>query len=173
MIDRAVVEDMGLCHSAVVPTASSPAKKRSTAEINGLVESGPRNFDSDAESLCSPKRNNQWQEVEKPQLTIVPVTAPSRDFKVDESESANVESVDEKKTSNLLRQWLDEVVGLNPNRDIRRKFDVKEQIGTGSSCTFFFVEIVRRYITLRQTPHRHCVQSIGLGDKHICGMQTY
>ena len=138
MIDRAVVEDMGLCHSAVVPTASSPAKKRSTAEINGLVESGPRNFDSDAESLCSPKRNNQWQEVEKPQLTIVPVTAPSRDFKVDESESANVESVDEKKTSNLLRQWLDEVVGLNPNRDIRRKFDVKEQIGTGSSCTFFF-----------------------------------
>ena len=81
---------MGVCQSSssirVAPVENqSPKKKkmetRSTAEIKGLVD-GPRNFDSDAESLCSPQRNmNLYDDDDtKPQLTIVPVSAMSKDL---------------------------------------------------------------------------------------------
>jgi calcium/calmodulin-dependent protein kinase I len=141
---------MGVCQSSssirVAPVENqSPKKKkmetRSTAEIKGLVD-GPRNFDSDAESLCSPQRNmNLYDDDDtKPQLTIVPVSAMSKDLRVDDSEEEAEEKTPtpiRQKSANLLKRWLDEVVGLNPSRDIQTKYDVQEQIGTGSSCTVY------------------------------------
>ena len=90
---------MGICHSSsIAPISPQQQKKRSTAETESKVES-VRNYDSDAESLCSPQRNKVWQDDDddeeeegksnKPQLTIVPVPAPSCDLRIEDEQTEN------------------------------------------------------------------------------------